>query len=362
MAELPADLAAALQRATSGVKQDQLSAVTGRLIDRYQADHPAAPGDPIMAGDQEAQAYAAYRMPATYAAITAVLDQLPEVEPITHLDLAGGTGAAVWAVANRWASIEQHTVLEQAPAAITLGRALAAGSDHASVRETQWERVVFGASSGPSTGSGPLGAGGGPSTGSGSWGRADVVTIGYLLSEIDESLQQKVIRAAAESAGELLIIVEPGTTKGYRRIISARDQLLAAGMSLVAPCPHQLRCPLQDQDQDWCHFSARVNRSAAHRRAKGAELGYEDEKFSYLVAAPPTPIDATNRADNRVLRHPQYPKGRVRLELCRRDGTAGPTTIAKRDKENYRLARKIEWGDSWPTTDPPASSTPSRPA
>ncbi|QDP95769.1 rRNA methyltransferase [Microlunatus elymi] len=348
MADLPGDLAAALDRVTAGVNQDRLATVTGRLIDRYQADHPAEPGRPIMAGEQEARAYAAYRMPATYAAIRAVLDQLPDLEPDTHLDVAGGTGVAIWAVADRWTSIRQHTVLEQAPAAIKLGRTLAAGADRAGVRQAHWQQMVFGERSGPlrqaqdtsSTGSGPL-------SGSGSLPRADVITVGYLLSEIDESLQQQVIRASADAAGELLIIVEPGTKKGYRRIISAREQLLAAGMSLVAPCPHQLRCPLQDQDRDWCHFAARVNRSPVHRRAKGAELGYEDEKFSYLVVAPPG-VDVSARAESRVLRHPQYPKGRVRLELCQRDGTAAAAVIAKRDKETYRLARKVEWGDGWP--------------
>ncbi|HEY9291788.1 MAG TPA: small ribosomal subunit Rsm22 family protein [Microlunatus sp.] len=333
MADLPSDLAAGLARESGRLDSEHLLTVTGRLIERYRADRPARPGQPIMASDAEATAYAAYRMPATYTAIAAVLDQLPDAEPVSHLDLAGGTGAAVWAVADRWPSIERHTVLEQAPAAIKLGRALTIAANHESIRAADWQQVVL-------SGSAEL-----PAT--------DVITIGYLLSEIEESLQQQVILAAAAAAQKLLIIVEPGTKKGYRRILAARDQLLAGGLSLVAPCPHQLACPLQDQDRDWCHFSARVNRSATHRRAKGAELGYEDEKFSYLVAAPSSDADAPSRVDNRVLRHPQYPKGRVQLELCRRDGSAGTATVAKRDKESYRLARKLQWGDGWPATDPP---------
>ena len=237
-----ADLEQALAQVVGDAEPERLARVTGQLIDRYQADRPAAPGQPIMAGAIEARAYAAYRMPATYAAIRAVLDQLPDRDLDSHLDLAGGTGAAVWSVADRWPTVGQHTVFEQAPAAIELGRALVAKADPAAVRQTRWRATVL--------------------TGELELPTSDVITIGYLLSEIEDPLQRQVIAAAARAADQFLIIVEPGTKKGYRRIIAARDQLLAAGMHIIAPCPHQLDCPLQEQDQDWCHFSARVNRSA----------------------------------------------------------------------------------------------------
>lgn len=325
MFELPAGLAAALTRITIR-DQDQLGATTRQLINRYQADRPAVPGQPIMAGDREALAYAVYRMPATYAAIRTVLDQLPDgaVSPgARHLDIAGGTGAAVWAVADRWPDTAEHTVIEQSAAAIGLGRRLAdtaTGPD----KRVRWEQRVL--------------------TGAAELPEADVVTVGYLLSEIDESLRTAVVEAALARTRELLIIVEPGTKNGYRRILQARERVITAGWQLVAPCPHELRCPLQGQERDWCHFAARLNRSVAHRRSKGAELGYEDEKFSYLVAAP----QPRGRAAGRVLRHPQFPKGRVELMVCQASGVASRVTVAKRDQDRYRAARKIEWGDPWP--------------
>ncbi|MCI0389431.1 MAG: small ribosomal subunit Rsm22 family protein [Acidobacteria bacterium] len=33
-------------------------------------------------------------------------------------------------------------------------------------------------------------------------------------------------------------------------------------------------------DGDWRHFAARIERSSLHRRINGAELGYEDGKYS----------------------------------------------------------------------------------
>jgi len=332
--ELPAALAdqvARLAGPTNQRNQDQLGVTTRQLIDRYQSDTPAVPGKPIMAGEREALAYAVYRMPATYAAIRTVLDQLPDQSVLPgaqHLDIAGGTGAAVWAVADRWPAVAGHTVLEQSTAAINLGRKVAAGAGSGPVRQANWEQFVISAGV-------ELPA-------------ADVVTIGYLLSEIDARLRTELIEAALASTRQLMIITEPGTKNGYRRILDAREQVIEAGWRILAPCPHQLDCPLQNDEGDWCHFSARLNRSVVHRRAKGAELGYEDEKFSYLVAAPAPVSQANGPVDGRVLRHPRFPKGRVELVVCQQSGRAERVTVAKRDPDLYRQARKVEWGDPWP--------------
>jgi len=58
---------------------------------------------------------------------------------------------------------------------------------------------------------------------------------------------------------------------------------------------------------DWCHMAARVERTSLHRRLKGAELPYEDEKFSYVIATR-TPVD---RAAARIIRRPDVQKGFV---------------------------------------------------
>lgn len=326
MSELPAALATALAR-QAGPGTRELHQTTRRLIRRYQADFPATPGEPILGGPAESLAYAVYRMPATYAAIRAVLEHLPDRihRPSSHLDVGGGTGAAVWAAADRWPELASQTVLEQSRPATTIGSSLAADADASSVRDAGWEHTVLGTQT-------PLQP-------------ADVITVCYLLGEIDDALRRHLIGQAAAQARQLVIIVEPGTMAGYRRIIAARSQLLDAGMHLIAPCPHAIRCPLQEQSQDWCHFSARISRSGLHRQIKDAELGYEDEKFSYLVATP----EPTVQVPGRVLRHPRYGKGRVDLVVCQAAGSVEHVTIAKRHREQYRAARKTDWGDAWPS-------------
>ena len=94
---------------------------------------------------------------------------------------------------------------------------------------------------------------------------------------------------------------------------------------------------------DWCHFSQRLERTAGHRRIKGGSLGFEDEKFSYVIA---TRLEL-NPVQARIIRHPQKHSGHVQLELCTSRGRLEKTTIAKSAKEDYKRARQSDWGDEW---------------
>jgi ribosomal protein RSM22 (predicted rRNA methylase) len=117
--------------------------------------------------------------------------------------------------------------------------------------------------------------------------------------------------------------------------------MIEAGRRIVAPCPHQGACPIKP-GQDWCHFGARVNRSALHRRIKDADLSYEDEKFSYVVGVPG---EGLHDPGGRVLRRPTQRKGLVSLRLCNPDGTCSDRIVTKRHGDDYRRARDVSWGD-----------------
>ena len=62
-----------------------------------------------------------------------------------------------------------------------------------------------------------------------------------------------------------------------------------------------------------------------HRQAKGVELSYEDEKFSYVAAVGPAQPDA-DTPYGRIVRRPQQRKGLVMLDLCVRDGSVTTRT------------------------------------
>ena len=141
----------------------------------------------------------------------------------------------------------------------------------------------------------------------------------------------------------LLVLVEPGTPAGFGVLRAAREQLLALGGQIAAPCPGAVPCPMEGGN--WCHFSQRVARSRLHRQAKGGELGYEDEKFSYLAVSrlSARPVAA------RVLRHPQVRKGHLGLTLCTGEG-AREQTVTRSAGERYRMAKDLKWGDGWADT------------
>ena len=75
---------------------------------------------------------------------------------------------------------------------------------------------------------------------------------------------------------------------------------------------------------------------------KGGTLGYEDEKFSYLVVARP---GIGTRTPARVIRPPEENKFSVSLPLCAPSGTE-LRVVPSRDKVAFKAARKLGWGDS----------------
>ena len=322
--ELPEELWDALERALAGTAVKQLAGAVDRLMENYRG---APPTDrPVIRTALDVAAYAAYRMPATFGAVRFALNEFAAVagewRPTSHVDVGGGTGAATWAVAQTWPTVRSSVVVDWAEPTRELGRRLAQGAAQPGVRDAQWVAQEIG-----------------PGT---RLPEADLVTMSYVLNELTPEARTAIV-AEMIARGRVVAIVEPGTPEGYRRVIEARAQLIEAGMSVAAPCPHDLTCPISLQD-DWCHFATRINRSATHRQIKGASLSYEDEKFSYVIASR-VPFEP---AAGRVLRHPQRAKKIVQFPVCAQDGKVVRTTVTKSQGEAYREAKDVAWGNAWP--------------
>ncbi|MFE2642260.1 small ribosomal subunit Rsm22 family protein [Streptomyces nigra] len=315
-------LRAALAALLDGLPPRRAAQAVDRLIATYRGATPT--DSPILRDRADVAAYAAYRMPATYAAVRAALAAfartVPGWAPDRHLDVGGGTGAATWAVGATWPGPREVTVLDWAEPALAVGREIAEAAP--ALRGTRWQRARIGAAL--------------------SLDAADLVTVSYVLNELTAADRGTLVDTVA-GAARTVVIVEPGTPDGYARIIEARDRLIGAGFRIAAPCPHSAACPIVP-GTDWCHFSARVSRSSLHRQIKGGSLAYEDEKFSYVAATrlPAAPAPA------RVVRKPQIRKGQVLLDLCETEPGLRRTTVTKRHGDLYRAARDTDWGDAWP--------------
>ncbi|MEF2529550.1 MULTISPECIES: small ribosomal subunit Rsm22 family protein [Streptomyces] len=318
-------LRSALAGLLDGLPPKQAAAAVERLIANYRGRTPT--DAPVLRDRSDVAAYAAYRMPATFEAVRSALAGLagaaPDWAPASHVDVGGGTGAATWAVDATWDGPRGTTVLDWAEPALALGRELAGASGSPVLRGAEWRRAVIGSAL--------------------ALPAADLVTVSYVLGELTPEARRAVVAEAAR-AGQAVAVVEPGTPEGYLRIREARDQLIAAGLHVAAPCPHDGACPI-GIGEDWCHFSARVSRSSLHRQVKGGSLPYEDEKFSYVAATrfPAEPAAA------RITRKPQIRKGLVLLDLCGPEGEGlVRATVAKRHGDLYKRARDAEWGREWP--------------
>jgi ribosomal protein RSM22 (predicted rRNA methylase) len=334
-------LPAAVQAGLAGAGLPSLSAGVQRLMTAYRSGE--VPGTPVMGSRADAAAYAAYRMPATAAATALALRELsrslPGWSPRSLVDFGAGTGGAAWAVAEELPTVESMTLLEQSADAIRLGAAILSASAAPGLRAATWRSWRLPAADSRPPAGPPLP----PSA------AADLATAAYVLGELTTAQQSTLVMLAIQAAPAVLL-VEPGTPAGHRRILAARAQLLAAGYQVAAPCPHQAGCPL-DIPADWCHFGVRLQRSAVHRQAKGAELSYEDEKFSYVGAVRPRAARVVAPA-GRIVRRPQQRKGLVTLSVCAQDGNIERDLVGKSKGDLYRQARKISWGDPWPVPDP----------
>lgn len=319
--DLPGPMRAALDRALEGVPRKGLAERAARTSEAYRAGLPSSG---VIREAEDALAYALTRLPATYAACVTALAEAarmaPGFAPKTLLDAGAGTGAASWAASEVWSGLSGVIWLDASPPFLALAQQLAAGGP-AALRAAEPRRTDL--------------------TAAGPWPKADLVVASYALAEIAADKQTSTVAELWTASEGILALVEPGTPAGYARILTARSALIAAGATILAPCPHHAACPLAGQD--WCHFSVRLPRSRDHRQAKGAEVPFEDERFSYLIAARPGIVAQPWRP--RVLASPRTAKPGIALKLCGLDGAVEHRLVPKRDKPAYAVARRLHWGD-----------------
>src|SRR6266700_3127471 len=243
---LPVELQTALDARLPGLSPNDIAAPAAPISRTYRDGG----GSGAIRSETDALAYALARMPATYAAVTASLNALreirPDFAPENLLDLGAGPGTAEWAAAEAFASLTTFTLIDVNDALRTLALDLARGSARLNnLKYAKGEARAVLSEAGP----------------------ADLAIASYVIGELGERERRPLAEAMWAKTRDTLLVVEPGTPAGYARIIALREQLIAAGAHVAAPCPHDGRCPLSALD--WCHFSQRLSRSPAHRQAKG---------------------------------------------------------------------------------------------
>ncbi len=308
---IPKTLRESLEREAAALPPAGLAAAARKLSEAYRLGAPVR-----LFRRTDLAAYALTRMPATFGALSAVFSEL-SFTPKSLIDFGAGPGTSLWAAQAVFDTVPVATLVEQntnwAEFAGTLGLPAAA-------RKHVWRHADLSR------------LGGTPET-------YDLAVLSYVLNELPTGESAGLLRHAWDATGSALALLEPGTPAGFARVLEARRLLVEWGAHIAAPCPHAAECPLQKPD--WCHFAVRVDRTRAHRLAKGGDLGYEDEKFSYVLATRQAPSVVSAR----VLRHPLHSAGRAELKLCTTAGLS--TLIAGKKHPSWKQARKASWGDRW---------------
>ncbi|MGN0772640.1 MAG: small ribosomal subunit Rsm22 family protein [Candidatus Ventricola sp.] len=318
MAGFPQELTAALEALLAGESAAQLALDAQTISENYRLR--TGQGSRLLTKEREAAAYAASRMPATFAAAQAVLSQAMDASGLeirTLLDCGAGTGAVGWAAAGLL-ELERITCLEREDAMRSVGSALMRAGGGA-LSQAVWASCDL--------------------TAAQALPRADLVAEGYMLGELRADMRLPAAQRLWDAAEKMLLLIEPGTPQGFTNLAAVREHLAGQGAHVAAPCPAGAsRCPMAGED--WCHFAVRVQRTRLHKALKGGDAPYEDEKFGYLALtreAPKAPCAA------RVLRHPMIAPGRITLTLCE-GGEKAVRVVTKKDPL-WKRARKIGAGD-----------------
>ncbi|KAF3363231.1 Ribosomal small subunit Rsm22 [Chlamydiales bacterium STE3] len=307
----------ALIKLLGSVSQEKLKEAYTELSVFYKEREEKLP--PLKTFEQKC-AYLTARFPATFAAVSKVLGQIRSLFPTemcSLLDLGAGPGTAFLAAQEILGELHEGELIERDTELIQLGKKL---EEYASSKKGHWlaqdlKHLELKRS-------------------------YDLIIASYSIGELSKDEQLQLLHSVWPKVEGVLVLIEPGTPKGFANIRAMREQLLQLGGFIIAPCPHQQACPMAEND--WCHFNVRLERSKNHRLAKQATLSYEDEKFSFVaVAKQPIPLPTA-----RIVRHPGKHSGHVNFVLCTRSGIL-KQTISKKEKAVYKDARKKEWGDAF---------------
>ncbi len=311
---LPDYVRAQTEKLAERYKPSQLKKLSSALSDAYLNNK--SDGARLVTTDEQAVVYAAVRMPATYAAVYSALKSSAGDESFSSmLDVGAGTGAAFFA-AHEVTGVGNAVLVEREKAMISVARSFCeAGGLNAKIIKSDAADFT-------------------PD------GKYDLVTASYALNEMSKDTREKLLDKLLSSTKKLLLIVESGTPKAFSLQKEIRKYMADKGAALIAPCPQNETCPLPEND--WCHFTCRVERSRLHKFLKDGDSPFEDEKFTYSAFCVDGSLSACKA---RVLRHPLTEKGKITLTVC--DGkSVSPVSLRKGD-DGYKEAKKLGAGDEF---------------
>ena len=246
---------------------------------RKRGQPDRAPDSPRGYSQSTALAYAMGLMPQAYAATRFVLREahrrlelgagsVPGWQPDRIVDYGCGTGSVGWAAQEVWPELGEYLGLDAAKHMVALSARLLEPL-HDPLRRS----VVQAGITAPDGRKAARAA-------SEDEARRTLAVAAFTLSELpDNAARARLVQNMWDGGAEVIILIERGTPSGFLMIAEARQRLLALGARtesaddedveavpgvcsyVVAPCPHDLECPMHRQ-KDFCHMRTKRTSSA----------------------------------------------------------------------------------------------------
>lgn len=317
--ELPIEIKNQIALLVEGYPIKKLQNVSEEMTNHYL--NSTGNNEHLIDNDIKALVYAAVRMPATYKAVSAAIEasfkHIPyEINSV--LDVGAGMGTSSIAISSLLNKDIPYICLEREKAMINLGKTL---TEIAEINNLTYQEIDLAKEN--------------------EIPHSDLVIASYFFNELKKEDRNIILKNLYTATDKLLIIVDNGTPKAFNMMKEMKEELLKMGGQIIAPCPNTAKCPLHEND--WCHFSTRLQRSKIHKLIKNTESPFEDEKYTY-IAISKVKIDMKDY--QRILRYPIINSGYIDLKLCSSIGII-ERRITKKDKEEYKLAKKRNMGEEF---------------
>lgn len=308
--QLPLYLQEKVSKLYTELKHGELEKTQKSLTNKYKNETGA--GKSLIESRKDSLIYAISRMPATYSVIYTLLSQLKEqgfVEGVKSvLDVGSGTGAGYFAI-KEFDDKMSISLVERDSNMIDICKTLAGDDVRLENKDVVCDEIEQ---------------------------KADLVMTSYVLSEMKEQDRLNSTSKMLEMANKYLLIIDTGTPRTYKNMMTLKRFVLGKGYHVIAPCQSK-KCGLKN---DYCQFYARVERSALMKQAKSGELSYEDEKYFYMLISKK---DVKNGGE-RVLRRPIIKPNLIELSLCSSDGVI-KKNFTKKNKDLFKQVKKAKIND-----------------
>jgi len=280
----------------------------------------------------DALGYLALRVSSTYSQIYGALESIKELnpnwKPESILDLGSGPGTGIWAAAELFPSLNNAVAIERDKNFINIGQEISGSLNNIKV---EWQQTDLSKAL--------------PKL----YENFDLVVIANVLNEMDSDGIQKTLNFAKNHCNGIIVIIEPGTPYGYETIIETESLLHSPQSVLIAPY-------IQNKfiDSEDVTFIQRIKRPDFQKRVRQVQRkkeidkskllppsDWEESKYYYLAYSKfKSELSPTKRLLDKSKQFKPY----MEIKALTKDGVK-IEQIMKRDKINYKIARKAKWGD-----------------